>query len=59
MNHSKTSRTSSICYKMSFYDFAHILTTSLLGNKHIINFKEREKEREYRKKKTRDGVILS
>lgn len=50
MNHTKTSRTSSICYKMSFYDLAHILTTSLLGNKQIINFKEKKKECRRKKK---------
>lgn len=35
---------------MSFYDLAHILTTSLLGNKQIINFKEKKKECRRKKK---------
>lgn len=50
MDHSKISHTSSICYEMSFYSLAHILTTSLLGNKQIINFKEKKMRKDVDKK---------
>lgn len=56
MDHTKASHTSSICYKMSFYGLAHILTTSLLGNKQIINF-EGGKMRKDVDKKNGDEVI--